>query len=176
MKKYDYKKTEVILKNKVTPAVLAALAIVILTYVLYYLGFDLQYGIGSSAILFASFGSSAFVLFLMPRSKAAAIDAFVKSYLLAAALGLVGFYMLGILPLYLVSGIILLALALMMYMSSAEHPPAVGIAMAFILYKIDIYGVLVVALGVVVLIFLRFVLERFVYILEKDLIKDVETR
>ncbi|MDE1870773.1 MAG: HPP family protein [Candidatus Micrarchaeota archaeon] len=174
MKKGNLRKNETLLKNKVIPATLTALAVSILTLILYYLNFDLSYGSGSSAILFASFGTSAFVLFMMPKSKAAKIGSFVKAYIFGALLGLSGFYMLYALPLYVVAGIVIFFFSLVMYIGGAEHPPAIGIAMAFVLFRIDIYGVLVVAAGVVILLFLRMVLEKFMYIVEKDIIKDIE--
>lgn len=174
MKKARHKKKEVLLKNKVIPAVLTALSVSILTLILYYVNFDISYGSGSSAILFASFGTSAFVLFMMPMSKAAKLDSFVKAYALGTILGLVGFYLLAIFPLYIVAGIIIFLFSLTMYITGAEHPPAIGIAMAFVLFRIDIYGVLIVAAGVAILLFLRVVLERFVYIVEKDIIKEIE--
>jgi CBS-domain-containing membrane protein len=165
---------ETLIKNRIIPAVLTALTVSVLIFVLYYVNFDLSYGTGSSAILFASFGTSAFVMFMMPRSKAATISKFVKSYALATILGIFGFFLLDFLPLYVVAGLVIFLLALLMYMTRSEHPPGVGIAMAFVLYRIDIYGVLIVALAVVILLFLRIALERFVYIVETDVIKEIE--
>lgn len=167
---------EVLLKNRIIPALLTALSVSILTFVLYSVNFDISHGPGSSAILFASFGTSAFVLFMMPRSKAASINKFVKSYVVSTILGVVGFFMLDVFPLYIVAGIIIFFLALLLFLTSSEHPPAVGIAMAFVLFRVDLYGVLIVALAVVTLLFLRIVLERFVYIVEKDLARDIERR
>ena len=172
--KRRYKKHEIALKNKVTPAILAALSTAILTYVLYYVNFDLSYGQGASAILFASFGSSAFILFMTPRSKSAKISRFVKSYALAAILGALGLYLVYVMPLFAAVGIIVLILSLLMYALDSSHPPAVGIALAFVLYRMEIYGVLIVILGVMLLLFLRIVLERFVYIIEEDVVKEIE--
>lgn len=165
---------EVLLKNRVIPALLTALTVSILTYILYSVNFDISHGAGSSAILFASFGTSAFVLFMMPKSKAAAISKFVKIYILGTILGVLGFFMLDFLPLYIVAGFIIFLLSILVYVTKSEHPPGVGIALAFVLFRIDIYGVLIVALAVVILLFLRVVLEKFVYIVEKDILKEME--
>lgn len=165
-----------LLKTRIIPALLTALAVSILTFVLYHVGSSLSHITGSSAILFASFGASAFILFMMPRAKTARMGSFVKAYVMGTILGVIGFYMLSFIPFYLVVGIIIFVLTLAMYVANAEHPPAIGILLAFVLFKIDIYGVIIVVLGIVILLFLRVILERFVYIVEKDVVDEIERR
>lgn len=174
MAKTRHSANRILLKNKIVPALLAAVAISILTFVLYYFNFDVLYGKGASAVLFASFGSSAFILFMMPRSHSAKIARFVKSYTIAAIAGILGFYLLDLMPLYVVAGIVVFALSITMYAVDAAHAPAVGIALAFVLYRMGTDGVIIVILGVAILLFLRLVLERFVYIVENDVVKEVE--
>lgn len=175
-KKAHKREKDVLIKNRIIPALLTALSVSILTFILYSVNFDISHGAGSSAILFASFGTSAFVLFMMPRSKAATISKFVKSYVISTLLGVVGFFLLDLLPLYVVAGIVIFFLAILLFITRSEHPPSVGIAMAFVLFRVDLFGVLIVALAVVILLFLRIVLEKSVYIMEKDIIKDIERR
>lgn len=165
----------VLVKNKIVPAILTAIAVSVLVYVLYHINFDVLYGHGASAILFASFGSSAFLLFMTPRSKSARVSAFVKSYLLSALIGAFGFYSIPFMPLYVIAGIVVFAVSMLMYVLDIMHPPAVGIAVAFILYRISgFYGVLIVLIGIAIFVFIRLVLERFVFVAEKDIIKEIK--
>ncbi len=168
MKNYGLK---IFLNNRIIPAVLATVAVSILTYILYSLNLDISRAQGSSAILFASFSVSAFILFMTPRSKAAHLDKFIKSYALGTALGYFGLLILRFLPLYVVAGLVMFPLSLLLYVTRSEHPPAVGIAMAFVLYRVDIYGVLIVIAAVIVLALLRIVLEKFVFIVENELVR-----
>ncbi len=168
MARTNKRKSSTVLNNRIIPAVLAALAVSILIFILYYVNFDVLYGIGASAVLFASFGASAFILFLTPRAKSARLKSFVESYVVGAFIGALGFYLSAILPLYVVAGIIVFLLSSLMIVADAPHPPAIGIALAFVLYKIDVYGIFIVILGLVILLFLRVVLERFVFVVERD--------
>lgn len=172
-KKYQSGKS---LKDRVMPAVLTALATSILMYLLYTVNFDLLYGVGASAIIFASFGSSAFLLFMMPRIGSSRVSSFVRSYIMAAIIGEAGFYASFFMPVYVIAGIVVFALSMLMYATSSLHPPAIAIALAFVLYRIGVYGILIVALGVVILIFLRKVLERFVYIIERNITRELKGR
>lgn len=164
---------EGVVRNRATPAALTALSVSILMYVLYYVNFDVLYGTGASAIIFASFGSSAFVLFMMPKSRSARVGSFVRSYVMGAAVGEAGFYLSLVAPLYVSAGVVVLAMSLLMYAADSLHPPAIAIALAFVLFRIDAYGVLIVVMGAAILIFLRVVLERFVYMIEKDIARDM---
>lgn len=159
------------MKKKVTPALLAGLAVSILIFILYYVNSEINYG--ASAILFAAFGASAFILFMTPKLKSARPGTFIKAYVLGGIIGVIGFYVSALLPFWLVAGAAVFVLSLLMYAADSPHPPAIGIALAFVLYKIDVLGILIVMLGVVILLLLRFVLERFVFIIEKDIANDI---
>ena len=54
----------------------------------------------------------------------------------------------------------------------SEHPPAAAIAFAFVLFKVGILGILVIALGVLIILSVRFALERLVL----GFVKDIERR
>jgi CBS-domain-containing membrane protein len=157
------------LKNSIIPIILTALTVSILVLLLEYLNFDLHYGNGSSVIIFASFGVSAYLLFMLPRSRVSKIRGFVKSYIFAIIAGILGFYMLGFLPIYVVAGIVVFLVSVMISIGNALHPPAVGISLAFVFFSIGVDGIAVVLLGMLILLFLRLVLERFIYTVEKDI-------
>lgn len=159
-------------RNVLIPALLTALSVSILVYLLALASFDLKFGAGSSAILFASFGSSAFILFMMPRSSSARLSKFAKSYIIAGIIGASGYLLLKVIPLYVVAGIVILLTAIVMDATHSRHPPAVGIALAFVLYRINLNGVIIVALGVLLLIILRAFLERFVFMLEEEIAEE----
>ena len=162
-------------RNVVIPSLLTAFSLAVLVYLLHIVSFDLRYGVGSSAIIFASFGASAFILFMIPRSKAARADKFVKSYLIGAALGIVGFYLIPILGAYVAFFFVMLLLALLLMAFRAEHPPGAYLFFDFLLYRIDYVGAVIVIVGVVVLLVIRLFLERAVYIIEED-IEELERR
>lgn len=158
------------LKNNLIPIMLTAIAVSILVLLLNYLNFDLHYGNGSSAIIFASFGVSAYLLFVLPRSRTSKISGFVKSYIFAMIAGLLGFYMLGFVPVYVVAGIVVFLVSVMISVGNAFHPPAIGISLAFVLFRIGVYGAFIVIFGMLILLFLRLVLEKSIYTAEKNIV------
>ncbi len=166
-------KIAVHLKNSVIPIILTALIVSILVLLLEYLNFDLHYGNGSSVIIFASFGVSAYLLFVLPRSKISKISSFVKSYIFGIIAGLLGFYMLGFLPVYIVAGIVIFLVSVMISVGKALHPPGIGISLAFVFFRIGVYGIIVVIFAMLVLLSLRLALEKFIYTTENDIEQDI---
>jgi hypothetical protein len=59
------------LRARLLPALLASLTLAILIALLVYFNIDKAYGIGTSAVIFASFASSIFIMFITPSSRAA---------------------------------------------------------------------------------------------------------
>jgi len=51
--------------------------------------------IGAKFLIFASFGSSAFIMYLMPENDSAKVNKFVKSYIAA---GIIGFLCTFVVP------------------------------------------------------------------------------
>jgi len=76
-------KSNNLLARTLVPALLAGFTLALLIFILSYFRIDLAYGTGTSAVIFTSFASSIFIMFLMPRSTAAKSSKFVKSYALA---------------------------------------------------------------------------------------------
>ena len=168
-------KKKVHLNNVVVPAALASLSLVVLIAVLNYLNFDLEHGIGASAIIFASFAGSAFLLFMVPRSHTASIRRFVKSYVIGAAFGSLGFLMLPSIGIYYTSAVVLFLASIVMVLTDSMHPPAISLIFAYVLYDVGLLGNVLVIAGVVLLVVIRVFLERAIFIIEKD-IKKYEGR
>ena len=162
------------LRNKIIPSLFAAVTIAILVFLMKYVRFDVLYGAGSSIVIYSSFAASAFILFVTPYARAAKVHRFVGAYLLAALIGVAGYYLSDYLGLYITIAIVVFAMALAMIESRVQHPPAIGIAFAFVLFHTGYVGVLVVLLGVVIMLGMRMVLESFVYELEQDAKKAIK--
>ena len=159
------------LKRRLIPAVLAGVTLAILIFLLGYFRIDLLYGIGTSAIIFTSFASSIFIMFIMPNSRAAKSSKFVKSYLLAAIVGYIGGFATSILPLFVIAGVVLFVLIVLLILTYSEHPPAAAIAFAFVLFHIGIAGIAIIIAGIATMLFFRFVLEKAIFELERDMEK-----
>lgn len=157
------------LNNVYIPAVLTALSMVLLALVLNYVNFDILYGTGSSAIVFASFAGSAFLLFMAPKSRTANVKRFLRGYLIGAVFGTVGFYLIPELGLYLVAALMVLITSILMVKTDSMHPPALSLMFAYIIYSIGVMGNVVVVAGVVVLLVVKLFLEKAVFIAERDI-------
>ena len=168
---HKMKNNEYSMRNRVVPAILASLSITLIVVIFGFINFDARYGMGASAILFSSFASSAFILFLVPKSNAAKLPKFIKSYVIGGSVGLLGILtaIYTSLPLYVITAIFIFITIMLMVLTKSEHPPGVGIAFAFILYHIDFFGIFIVILGILMLIFVRVVLEKLVFVVEKDI-------
>ncbi len=150
---------------------MTALSLVVLVYILHVSSIGLETGLGSSAVIFASFAASAFILFMVPHSNAAKPGKFVKSYVIGAALGYSGFLLSTIAGMYISIMVIMFALALLLVLLDAVHPPGAGIAFAFLLYRVGLAGIFVVILGVAIMLLVRYFLEKAVYTIEEDFVK-----
>jgi hypothetical protein len=95
----------------------------------------------------------------MPYSKAAKRTRFIKSYILAALVGYGGFVLGGYLNFYLVIGLSFFVVSLLLFETDSEHPPALGITMAFLLFRVPFSGILIVLLGVVILVVAKTLLQ-----------------
>jgi CBS-domain-containing membrane protein len=163
-------------KNAVLiPALLVGISLMALVAALSYMNLDLRYGAGYSTVIFASFGGSAFLLFMMPKSKASSIKRFIKSYMIAGIMGAMGYYILQYFGMYIAVGVIMFMSSVILVKMDSMHPPAMGIAFAFILYHIDYLGVLIIASSVIIMVLIRIVLERAAFIVEKDF-EEIEGR
>ncbi len=156
------------IRNSIVPALLTALSIGVVAYMLSVASLDIRAHTGLSVLIFASFASSAFLLFMLPRSKTARPARFVKSYIIAALLGYLGALSIAVIGEYATIIIIIFVVAMLLPLFDAGHPPAVGIAFAFMLFGVGYAELVLVALGIALLLAMRLLLERAVYIIEED--------
>ncbi len=147
---------------------LAGFTLALLVALLLYLKIDALYGVGTSAIIFTSFASSIFIMFITPNSRAAKNAKFVKSYMLAAVVGYFGDLLLIALPLAIVVGLVLFLLIVLMILTRSEHPPAAAIAFAFVLFRVGIVGLIVIFSGVAIIVAVRFLLEKAIFEVERE--------
>lgn len=155
------------LTHRIIPALLAGLTLALLVFVLEYFNVDRAYGLGTSAVIFTSFASSIFIMFLMPNSRSAGNSKFVKSYAIAAATGFLGSLLLRYVPLFVVAALVIFFVSILMIITKSEHPPAAAIAFAFVLFNVGTLGIVIIASGVLIVVALRYLLEKSVYEIER---------
>ncbi len=151
---------EIEVKRVIIPAFLTALSVAIVVYLLVSFGFDIKYGSGSSLIVFASLGSSAFIMFMTPKSKAAKSSKFAKSYLLAGIIGYISYLIAVYMGVYIGFFIGVFIMSILMYLLKAEHPPAVGIVLVFVMFKIGILGIVLIVASVMFLLLIKYLFNR----------------
>ncbi len=158
----DYKtlKHELNRRNVLIPIFLSSVALVAIVFILQELNLYITKISGSSALIFASFASSAFTLLLMPYSKAAKRKRFVKSYIIAAVFGYLGFQLSTYVNFYFSFSIVFFVVSLLLFETDSEHPPALGIAAAFLLFGVPAEGIITIALGVALLVLLKTLFQR----------------
>ncbi|MCW6160281.1 MAG: HPP family protein [Candidatus Micrarchaeales archaeon] len=157
-----------LINNIIIPAALTTFSLVLLIFVLNYVNFDIRSSFGAPAIIFASFGGSAFLLFMMPKSRTANIRRFVKSYVIAVVLGSIGYFLLQYIGLYYTSALVIFAASILLVVTDSYHASAISLLFAYLLYDISWVGDIVVLIGVVLLLLIRLYLEKYVFVLERD--------
>ena len=159
------------LKHRIVPAILAGLALSLLVFLLEYFKIDKAYGLGTSAVIFTSFASSIYIMFITPNARAARNSKFVKSYALAGIVGSLGGLGLAVMPLYSVAALVIFSVSVLMIITKSEHPPAAAIAFAFVLFRIGGIGIIIIASGVIIVVALRYLLEKTTFEIEREAIK-----
>ncbi|MCL4371711.1 HPP family protein [Candidatus Marsarchaeota archaeon] len=163
------------LKYRVVPSIFAGVALGVLVFMLKYFEIDKAYGLGTSAVIFTSFASSIYIMFIMPNSRASHNSKFVKSYVIAGIVGTLGGLGLAYVPLYAIAAIVMFTVSVLMIVTKSEHPPAAAIAFAFVLFHVGIIGIIIIASGVALVVLLRFVLEKSMFEIERE-VRRVEER
>ncbi|MGC8533237.1 MAG: HPP family protein [Candidatus Parvarchaeum sp.] len=146
--------------NILIPLIATSFVVVFLIFVLHEINFDIREISGASALIFTSFASSAFILFLMPYSKAAKKTRFVKSYLIAGFFGYLGFLLSSFINFYIIAGTVIFIVSFLLFETDSEHPPAIGIAVAFMIFRIPIYGILSLLTGVIILVAAKYIMQK----------------
>ncbi len=62
---------------------------------------------------------------------------------------------------YLSAGIIIFLVSFLLFETDSEHPPALGIAIAFLIFRISSAGILVLIVGIIILVLFKMLLQRF---------------
>jgi CBS-domain-containing membrane protein len=124
----------------------------------------------SQTTIIASLGASSFIAFAMPRSQLSRPRFLIGGYLIGTGVGCVCSYLPSLplltqLPLASawlneVSGAVSVGLAiLLMVVMNAEHPPAAGLALGFVLNEWNFWTVIVVVFGIALLSILKTILK-----------------
>jgi CBS-domain-containing membrane protein len=164
-------RTKKYVKNTLIPSILLGITISTLSALLYLLRNELIILSDSKFLIFASFGSTSFIMYLMPTSPAARIDKFVKSYIIAAIIGLLGFYLYPALGILFDLAMVETLIALALVSAKAMHPPAAAIGIVFAIGRIGLYGIVVVVLGILTIIALKIILDKIVLVTEEEIEK-----
>ncbi|OYT53656.1 MAG: hypothetical protein B6U72_05175 [Candidatus Altiarchaeales archaeon ex4484_2] len=145
-------KRELNLRHVFFPALLAGLSITVIAYF-----WDItRYG-----ILFASFGSSAFILYVSPKAKQAQVRNILGAYPLAGFFGyLSSSYIMPYINFpdaafdyAITGGVAVMLTVLAMLFTRFEHGPAAGAALAFVINEPDVIAVfLLIGGGITLLI------------------------
>ncbi len=162
-------KTERYVKNTLIPSIFLGITISTVSVLLYVLRDDLIIVSGMKYLIFASFGSTAFIIYLMPSSPSARIDKFVKSYTIAAVIGLLGYYAYPTLGIFFDLAMVETLIGIALVSFKAMHPPAAAIGIVFAIGSVGPYGIVVIALGILTIVALKVVLDKIVLVTEEEL-------
>lgn len=171
MEPKTFKEASERLKHRILPALLAGITLLILVFMLQYAKIDKAYDLVSSAVIFTSFASSIYIMFITPNARTAKSSKFVKSYIIASIVGSIGGFLIVYLPLYIVAGMVLFFVSILMIMTQSEHPPAAAIAFAFVLFKVNYTGILIIISGIIIVLAVRYVLEKTLFEVEGGISK-----
>ncbi len=147
-------------KHILLPTIITTLSLLFLIFVLETLNVGLRKDIGYSAIIFTSFAGSAFIMFMMPYSHASNIRRMIKAYVIAGIFGELGYLLTGVIGFYAASALTLFFVALLLFETDSAHPPAMGIAFAFVIFQVNFTGLFVVVVGVTILVLIKVALEK----------------
>jgi hypothetical protein len=174
MKKYSNR--EIRIRNHIVPSIFIGITISATILILSLLHIYIIHV--SKFIVFSSFASSSFLLFMEPKQDSSRISKFVKSYVIAGLVGILGFFVSAYIGIYYTIALVETIIAILLVTFSAMHPPAMGIAVVFVLEEVNFYGILFLFSGMVIIIFFDKFLYKFVYVLEdgvKKGIKEIKT-
>jgi CBS-domain-containing membrane protein len=157
-----------IVKNTIIPALLLGITLAILVFLLYLLRDYLIIIEDAKYLIFASFGSSAFIMYMMPESSSSRISKFAKSYVAASLIGYSGLYMSGFLGVFATIAIVETLIAIVMVSLKAEHPPAAAIGIVFTINRVGLAGILIIVIGVITVSLLSLFLKKAVILAKEE--------
>ncbi|MDE1855524.1 MAG: HPP family protein [Candidatus Micrarchaeota archaeon] len=147
-------------KHILIPTVITTFALLILIAALEGVNLDLRNNVGYSAIIFTSFASSAFILFITPYARSSSVRRFISSYAIGAVFGEIGYLLTNIVGFYVAAAVVVFCVAILLFETDNAHPPAIGLAFAFVIFQVDYAGLLVVVAGVAVLALIKLAIEK----------------
>ena len=83
-------------------------------------------------------------------------------------LGSIGYFLLQYIGLYYTSALVIFAASILLVVTDSYHASAISLLFAYLLYDISWVGDIVVLIGVVLLLLIRLYLEKYVFVLERD--------
>ncbi|MDE1851373.1 MAG: HPP family protein [Candidatus Micrarchaeota archaeon] len=146
--------------NVLIPILLVTVVLLVLVFMLDIVDVGLDRNFGSSAIIFTSFASSTFIMFMMPYTKSASPKRFVKSYAIATVFGYLGLLLISYFGIYLATVVVVFLTALFLFETDSEHPPAMGLLFAFVLYHVGILSAFVIVSGVLIIAVLHIAMTK----------------
>ncbi len=165
------KKTAEKLKKALVPALMLGFTVAFLTFLLNLAEHVLIISLGAKFLIFASFGSSAFIMYMMPENESARLGKFVKSYLAAGIIGFLCTFLVPYIGLFYAIAVVEAVIALTLVSIGAKHPPAAAIGIVFLINRVGIYGILIIIVGVLTVSILTTLLHKLFYEAEKELKK-----
>lgn len=146
--------------EKLIPSLIAGLTVLVIFY------FFAQSGPGSE-LLFAALGSSAFLICAFPDIRTAKLRNVLMGYFYGGVFGLSSAYLLQYsIPVYLSAFMAVFLTSFFMLISRGSHPPAVGAALAFVIYRRTTLELFVLYIAILILMI---VAKFLVYVYRKEM-------
>ncbi|MDE1825125.1 MAG: HPP family protein [Candidatus Micrarchaeota archaeon] len=146
-------------RNVLIPLFLATGTTLLLVFILSVVNSNLTAN-GDSAIIFTSFAASSFIIFMMPNSSSSNTGKFILSYLIGGIVGELGYLSLPYIGLFSAVAAVLFFTSLLLFKTNNMHPPAMGAALAFVIFHVSYAGLLVLASGIIVLSAIKICAEK----------------
>ncbi|WMT51495.1 MAG: HPP family protein [Ferroplasma sp.] len=170
--KYVHSNNEIRIRNSIIPAIFIGIT---MSITIFSLSLIHIYVIPiAKFIVFSSFASSSFLLFMEPHQESSRISKFVKSYIISGICGIIGFVVSLHIGLYSTLALVETMVALLLVAFKAMHPPAMGIAVVFILERANVFALLFLFAGMLLIIIFDRFLNKFVYIIEDEFKIDTQ--
>lgn len=170
--KNAHSKREIRIRNSIIPAIFIGITLSITIFLLSLI--HIYIVPIAKFIVFSSFASSSFLLFMQPHQDSSRISKFVKSYIISGICGIIGFFVSVHIGLYVTLAIVEMVVALLLVAFQAMHPPAMGIAVVFILERANLFALLFLFSGMLLIIIFDRVLNKFVYVVEDEFKKETQ--
>ncbi|MDE1860219.1 MAG: HPP family protein [Candidatus Micrarchaeota archaeon] len=146
-------------KHILIPLFLATGTMLLLVFILSIVNSNLMAN-GDSTIIFTSFAASSFIIFMTPYSKSANMRKFVLSYIIAGIVGEIGYLSLPYVGFYGAVTVVLFSMSLILFETNNVHAPAMGAALAFVIFHVSYAGLLVLVSGIIVLVAIKICAEK----------------